>query len=183
MKEIYSSETKNSTNLKNLKIKIKCLIDKNKIMPDTILETLINKLSSIMEVNCYYNAQNEKENVIEKHCSKQLIFILKNNNKNFVIKGMKKNKKNINLVEDLEDKNFFVNFWNKYKKEIDNVINELNQLYSILLNSVKDISYVFKYPFKMIEEGKKNTKISIESFIKDKFFDVICNDELIKVYI
>lgn len=94
---------------------------------------------------------------------------------------MKKNKKQINLVEDLEDKNFFVNFWNKYKKEIDNVINELNQLYSILLNSVKDISYVFEYPFKQIEDERKNTKISIESFIKDKFFDVICNDELIKV--
>ena len=74
-----------------------------------------------------------------------------------------------------------MNFWNKYKKEIDDVINQLNQLYSILLNSVKDITYVFEYPFKLIEKERLGTKINIETFIKDKFFDIICNDELIKV--
>ena len=74
-----------------------------------------------------------------------------------------------------------MNFWNRYKKEIDDVINQLNQLYSILLNSVKDITNVFEYPFKLIERERIGTKINIETFIKDKFFDIICNDELIKV--
>jgi len=119
--------------------------------------------------------------VIEKHCSEQLVTILKKNN----ILGIKnrKKKKDANLLDDYEEKNFFINFWNKYKVEIDNVINELNQLYSILLNSVKDITYVFEYPFKLIEDMRENTKINIESFIKDKFFDIICNDELIKTLI
>lgn len=89
-------------------------------------------------------------------------------------------KKEVN-AEDFKDKNFFMNFWNKYKKEIDDVINQLNQLYSILLNSVKEITYVFEYPFKLIEKERIGTKINIETFIKDKFFDIICNDELIKV--
>ena len=78
-----------------------------------------------------------------------------------------------------------MNFWNKYKKEIEIILikiyNQLNQLYSILLNSVKEITYVFEYPFKMIEKERTGTKINIETFIKDKFFDIICNDELIKV--
>lgn len=85
------------------------------------------------------------------------------------------------IAEDFRDKNFFMNFWNKYKKEIDDVINQLNQLYSILLNSVQEITYVFEYPFKLIELEKVGTKINIETYIKDKFFDIICNDELIKV--
>jgi len=138
------------------------------------LETLINKLSSIME--------NEKENVIEKHCSEQLILILKNSGKSFG-KSSKKNKKEVNLIEDYDDRSFFINFWNQYKSEIDNVINELNQLYSILLNSVKDITFVFEHPFAKIEEERPNTKINIESFIKDKFLDIICNDDLIKTLI
>ena len=124
--------------------------------------------------------KNEKESVIEKHCSKQLIIILKNNSKNLGIKCSKKNKKEVN-EEDFEDKNFFMNFWNKYKKEIDEVINQLNHLYSILLTSVKDITNVFEYPFKLIEKERSGTKINIETFIKDKFFDIICNDGLIKV--
>jgi len=173
LKEIYSCESKHTTNnLKKLRDKIKQLCDKKNNMPEIILETLINKLSSIME--------NEKESVIEKHCSEQLILILKNSSSNF---SKAKRKKEINLIEDYDDRNFFINFWNQYKKEIDNVINELNQLYSILLNSVKDISFVFEYPFKRIEEERQNTKINIESFIKDKFFDIICNDDLIKTLI
>ena len=180
LKEIYSSDTKLSqTNLKRIKNKIKFYVEKEKNMPEIILETLINKLSSIMEVNKFL-IQNEKESVIEKHCSKQLIYILKNNCKKFGIKTSKKNKKDFN-DEDSEYKKFFMNFWNKYKKEIDDVINQLNQLYSILLNSVKEITFVFEYPFKLIEKERSGTKINIETFIKDKFFDIICNDELIKV--
>jgi hypothetical protein len=109
-----------------------------------------------------------------------LIYFLKNNNKSFSINNSGKNKKEVN-PEDFKDKNFFMNFWNRYKKEIDDVINQLNQLYSILLNSVKDITNVFEYPFKLIERERIGTKINIETFIKDKFFDIICNDELIKV--
>jgi hypothetical protein len=105
---------------------------------------------------------------------------LKNNNKSMGSNSTSRKKKEVN-AEDFKDKNFFMNFWNKYKKEIDDVINQLNQLYSILLNSVKEITYVFEYPFKLIEKERIGTKINIETFIKDKFFDIICNDELIKV--
>jgi hypothetical protein len=50
LKEIYNSEPRHSqSNLENMKKKIEFHVKKNK-MPEVILETLINKLSSIMEV-------------------------------------------------------------------------------------------------------------------------------------
>lgn len=81
------------------------------------------------------------------------------------------------------NENNFQNFWKTYKKEIDDVINQLNQLYSILLNSVKEITLVFEYPLKQIEKKREGAKMNIETFIKDKFFDIICNDDLIKTLI
>lgn len=48
LKEIYSNSTHDL--LTTLNIKIKALSERNKTMPSIILETLINKLSSIMEV-------------------------------------------------------------------------------------------------------------------------------------
>jgi hypothetical protein len=125
--------------------------------------------------------------VIEKHCSKQLIFLLKKNNKNLVLQSSYQSKKGkeINANDFTKDKNddnaFIHKFWKTYKKEIDDVINQLNHLYSVLLNSVKEISFVFKYPFDLIENQREGPKINIETFIKDKFFDIICNDDLIKV--
>ena len=56
LKEIYSGDTKH-INLKRLKNSIKILIDKKKHMPEMILETLINKLSSIMEVIMYFTIE------------------------------------------------------------------------------------------------------------------------------
>lgn len=51
LKEIYSSDSKRSQeNLNKMKNKIKYHVENNKNMPEIILETLINKLSSIMEV-------------------------------------------------------------------------------------------------------------------------------------
>lgn len=51
LQEIYSSDSKFSqTNLKRMKSKIKYHVENKKNMPEIMLETLINKLSSIMEV-------------------------------------------------------------------------------------------------------------------------------------
>lgn len=50
LKEIYNSDSKNSNpGLKRMKQRIENHVEKNR-MPEIILETLINKLSSIMEV-------------------------------------------------------------------------------------------------------------------------------------
>lgn len=86
-------------------------------------------------------------------------------------------------MDDYNDHNFITKFMTQYKNEIDNVICELNQLYSILLNSVKDITYVFEVPFKKIEDERPGTVVNVESFIREKFIDIICNDDLIKVKI
>jgi hypothetical protein len=58
------------------------------------------------------------------------------------------------FTKDKNDDNAFIHkFWKTYKKEIDDV-NQLNHLYSVLLNSVKEISFVFKYPFDLIENQR-----------------------------
>ena len=58
LKEIYSSDSKLSqSNLKRMRSKIKYHVENKKNMPEIMLETLINKLSSIMEVIIVYNIE------------------------------------------------------------------------------------------------------------------------------